>query len=86
MQKAQEAIPTKKPLYKAVKKRKRMKKIGLAMTEEMYNALEGVKVKYFAATVPELCRIALTKFLAEDTITPKLVAEELHGMTKEQKK
>jgi len=31
-----------------------MKKIGLAMTEEMFNDLERMKDRHYASTVPEL--------------------------------
>jgi hypothetical protein len=63
MQQAKNITHSAQTKQKTGRKKKKGKKIGLAMTQEMYDALDNVKTKYYVATVPELCRIVLTKFL-----------------------
>ena len=59
-------IPKKAPVYKiARKKRIRMKKIGIALTDELYSDLDNMKIQFYASSVPELIRIILTKFMED---------------------
>jgi hypothetical protein len=65
MQKAESIPKNNKILDHGRKKRIRMKKIGIALTNEMYSDLDNMKVAFYASSVPELIRIILTKFMED---------------------